>query len=209
MESKNTDNFIKILTSEYKVLDFPELFDPEKTVELDLGCGKGRFTTALAKMYPESLILAADVMIGRLRKLHARNEREGVTNMIPLRVEARNLLAYQLPDKSIDRLHLLCPDPWPKGKHRGNRLMCSNFMPQIHNVLKPGGHFHFSTDDIQYHDIVRRVVASSGLFEERNDLLEDIAHIKTDFELRWNEQGKKVHHILWRALPNPEYTSVH
>ena len=197
MESKIEDKFIRILTNEYVCLELPEFFEAGKVVELDMGCGKGGFTVQLAKRYPERLVLAADIMIGRLRKLHKNKERNEIANMNLLRVEAGSLIGCMLPDESIDRLHILCPDPWPKGKHRANRLLCSNFMGQIRRVLKPGGCFHFSTDDIPYNDIVRRVVADSGLFEEDNSRLEDIADIKTDFERRWNEQDKSVHHILW------------
>ena len=63
------------------------------------------------------------------------------------------------------------------------------------------GCFHFSSDDVPYLEIVKRVVAASGLFEQDNSLISDISDIKTDFEIRWLEQGKQVHHIAWRKLP--------
>ncbi len=75
--------------------------------------------------------------------------------------------------------------------------------------MKTGGHFHFSTDDMQYHDIVRDVVGKSGLFTENPKLLKAISDIKSDFEVRWNSQGKTVHHFLWVAEPLPQYTSAH
>ncbi|MCP3965917.1 MAG: methyltransferase domain-containing protein [Lentisphaerae bacterium] len=207
MRSKPEDQYIKFMTETYGSLrnefDFTNNF-----TELDLGCGKGSFTTQLGLKFPEHLIFAADIMIGRLRKLQKRNQREGISNIHPIRVEARHLIAM-IPDNSIDRLHILCPDPWPKDKHRANRLMCSDFMAQIHRIIKTGGHFHFSTDDMQYHDIVRNVVSKSGLFEENSELLAELKEIKSDFEIRWNSQGKEVHHFLWVAKPLPSYTSVH
>ena len=207
MLNKPEDKNIAILTSEYCRLDDKFNF-ADKTIELDLGCGKGSFTTKLALRYPERMIFAADVMIGRLRKLQKRNDRAGIVNIHPLRVEATHLLSM-IPDGVLTRLHILCPDPWPKGKHRANRLLCSNFIGQLHRVLKAGGHFHFSTDDVPYHDSVRRVIAASGLFEEKNELLADFADIKSDFEIRWNEQGKEVYHILWMARSDIVYTSAH
>jgi hypothetical protein len=41
------------------------------------------------------------------------------------------------------------------------------------------------------------VVAATDIFEEKNELLADLADIKSDFEVRWNEQGKEVYHSLW------------
>lgn len=178
-------------------------------VELDMGCGKGSFATALAARYPERTVLAADVLSGRLRKLVKRNLREGVGNSVAVKSEARMLLARILPDGFLDRLHILCPDPWPKGKHRGNRLLSSDFMTHIHRVLKEGGVWHFSTDDAAYHDAAVRAAAASGLFREDPAAIADIADLKTDFELLWNSEGKKVHHHAWVKLPLPRPSPGH
>lgn len=199
-EQNSEDRFIRVLTDSYVTI--PEVLpDDDSKVELDLGCGKGLFTTRLAQLYPDRTVVAADVMIGRLRKLYRRNVREGVENLTPLRVEARHLLGYMLPDNSVDRLHILCPDPWPKDKHRALRLLCADFITHVHRVIKPDGCFHFSSDDIPYLEIVKRIVAVSGLFEQDDSLIADISDIKTDFEIRWLDQGKPVHHIAWRKLP--------
>ncbi|AVM44968.1 hypothetical protein C5Q97_09770 [Victivallales bacterium CCUG 44730] len=178
-------------------------------VELDLGCGVGSYTAELAKRYPERKILAADVMVGRLRKLVKRCRRMGIGNMTILRTEARHLVAFMLPDESVDRLHLLCPDPWPKGRHSGHRLLTSDFVSQLHRVLKKDGIFHFSSDDEPYYTAVRGVLASSGLFVEAPEAIADLAGIRSDFEQRWNDEGKPVHHIACRRIPRPAHTIGH
>jgi tRNA (guanine-N7-)-methyltransferase len=193
MELKKEDTFINILTSEYSLMKISDT----KKVEIDLGCGKGSFSSALAAKYPETQVYAADVMIGRLRKLQKRNMRMNLDNIQPLRVEARNLLYYMLPDSSIDRLHILCPDPWPKDRHKHNRLLCSDFIGHLFRVIKPGGTFHFSTDDDNYLEPVVRLLEISGLFKRDDSVLDDISEIKTDFEVRWLEMGRTVAHTGW------------
>ncbi len=195
MNKHPEDQFIQFLTDSY--CSIADLLVTNHIIELDLGCGKGLFSTRLAQLYPDRQVFAADVMIGRLRKLQKRNIREEVTNMIPLRVEARHLLGYMIPDASVDRLHILCPDPWPKDRHRAQRLLCADFMTHLHRILKKDGCFHFRTDDEQYLDIVKRAVEASGLFKQDDSRIADIAHIKTDFEIRWLDQGKQVSHIAW------------
>jgi tRNA G46 methylase TrmB len=69
-------------------------------------------------------------------------------------------------------------------------------MGHLHRVLKPGGLFHFSTDDEYYYNAVCRVTAASGLFVEDNARLKELAGIKSDFELLWNGQDKPVRHLL-------------
>lgn len=201
------DAEIHFFTGTYEL--FPaELLD-SAVVELDLGCGVGSFTCELARRHPERRILAADVMIGRLRKIVKRMHRQKLDNLSVLRTEARHLVGLMLPDESLDRLHLLCPDPWPKGRHRGHRLLASDFVSQLHRVLKKEGVFHFSSDDESYFQAVREVLEHSGLFAFAPETIADLSDIKSDFELRWNEMGKTVHHLACRRLPRPPHTIGH
>lgn len=190
------DNFF-VLNDTYQLLtDFlPSM--PGSFAELDLGCGKGDFAVALAARYPERTVFAADVMLGRLRKVARKSAAQNTqNNLIFLRVEARHLLSIIMPDSSLDRIHLLCPDPWPKMKHKGNRLLSSDFMMQLARVLKPGGVFHFATDDEPYLKLGMANVESSGLFTPGGEI-SDVADIKTEFERQWLAEGKTVTHIAW------------
>ena len=198
MKKQPQDDFIEILTDKYQLLSVE---NDGKICELDLGCGVGSFTAALAQRYPDRKIYAADVMIGRLRKLVKRNKRMDVNNMTILRVEARNLISYMFPDSSLDRIHFLCPDPWPKDRHRGHRVLVSDFTSQLHRVLKDDGIFHFSSDDEYYRDAVGRVLTASGLFAPCDEAIADLEGIASDFELRWLEEGKTVPHRAWKKLP--------
>ena len=87
------DNFF-VLNDTYQLLtDFlPSM--PGSFAELDLGCGKGDFAVALAARYPERTVFAADVMLGRLRKVARKSAAQNTqNNLIFLRVEARHLLS--------------------------------------------------------------------------------------------------------------------
>ncbi len=201
MQLKEEDRMIRILTGSYDTVAVA----PGAFTELDLGCGKGSFSTALAERFPERRVFAADVMIGRLRKLVKRGERMKLENLTVFRTEAQLFVSRFLPDRSIDRLHLLCPDPWPKERHRGHRLVTSDFTAQLHRVLKTGGVFHFSSDDEPYRDSVERIFSTSPLFEPAPGALDDIADIKTDFERLWLAEGKTVRHYAYRALPPPPF----
>jgi len=184
---------LRILTSLYEPLTLPS-----GEVELDLGCGKGRFAAAVAGRFPERRVLAADVMLGRLRKAAGKAERGGVANMEFLRVEAWMLVGRMLPAGSLARVHILCPDPWPKKKHKGNRLISSEFVSRLAVALRPGGVFHFATDDEEYMESTERVVEASGLFSVSDaSLIKDVSDIKTEFELLWEREGRTVGHRAW------------
>lgn len=193
---------IFILSNQYNVLNDVLPVPEDRFVELDLGCGKGDLSVGLASRYPERVILAADVMIGRLRKVLNKARRNGADNLYFLRVEARHLVSIILPDSSVDRLHILCPDPWPKERHRGHRLLTSDLMAQLARILKPGGVFHFASDDVPYWEEAIANIRSSGLFEQIDNegAIGDIADLKTEFERKWLAEGKAVPHIAFRVI---------
>ena len=205
MTGHDEDRDMVFLTGTYQLWSPPAA----AACELDLGCGSGSFTAQLAKKYPERRILAADVMVGRLRKLVKRIRREKLDNLTVLRTEARHLVGLALPDRCLDRIHLLCPDPWPKGRHRGHRLLASDFTAQLHRVLKPDGIFHFSSDDANYCRAVEEVMTQSKLFAPAPDGAADLADVKSDFERRWREEGRTVRHLFFARLPLPPKTIGH
>ena len=104
-------------------------------------------------------------------------------------------------DKEWDRIHILCPDPWPKHKHKGTRLMSSDFMMQLNRVLKIDGILHFATDDPNYLESTRRNLETSALFEYApQEVLDDVKDFKTDFEKEWLAIGRTVPHIALRPV---------
>ncbi|MCF7791264.1 MAG: methyltransferase domain-containing protein [Victivallales bacterium] len=195
-DNQKIDSQIKILTNSFN--DFQILNN--RFTELDLGCGKGSFTSNLAQKYPDRNIIAVDVMIGRLRKLVKRNNRLNIKNIFPVRAEAKHFIFRCLPDKSIDRIHILCPDPWPKERHKEHRLISSEFIYRACLKLKDNGILHFATDDTQYCSSAISIINRIGLFSPCRDSIKDIKDIKTDFEIRWTELGCNVHHAAFKKI---------
>jgi tRNA (guanine-N7-)-methyltransferase len=177
-------------------------YEPGKTAlrELDLGCGKGGFTRELSSKYPERGILAADVMIGRLRRLEKRIKAEGLQNIELLRIDAWNLIGYTLPDESLDRIHILCPDPWPKAKHKQYRLLSSEFIGRMLRVIRKNGSVHFATDDRNYFESVEKLFNCNHSYRRDDSLMADIAGIRSDFEKKWESEGTGVTHAAWRKV---------
>jgi tRNA (guanine-N7-)-methyltransferase len=193
-DNQLVDSNINIVANHYSNIEIPK----NQTVEIDLGCGKGSFTSELALKYPQKYIIAVDVMIGRLRKLAKRNDRLGIKNIHLIRAEAWYLICRSISDKSVDRLHILCPDPWPKERHKGHRLISSEFIFRMSKKLKENGVFHFATDDDNYFAAAVDTITKTNLFTLEPSAIDDIKDTKSDFEVKWNEMGLKVNHSAWR-----------
>ncbi len=191
------------LTNTWGILPLPG--GPSRRVEMDMGCGKGRFTVELARRHPESLVLCNDLISERLRIVEKRAARAGLDNLLALRATSLALVSYQLPVHCLDRLHLLCPDPWPKRGHVARRLVCTDFLCRVVRVLKPGGIFHLSTDyEPYFEDWLRLFQNLEGLYEPCPDGNADMADVKTDFELHWNARGTEVRHVCFRVRGGPQ-----
>lgn len=167
-------------------------FENEAPLEIDLGCGDGRFTLEMAEHYPDRNFLAVERLLGRVRKVCRGAEKRGLGNVRVLRLESLYTLEWLLQKECVDRLHLLCPDPWPKAKHHRRRLFQEPFLKAVVRVLKPGGELLFKTDHDEYFEwCEEHLDAFSGL--KRIDWPEDaFFYPKTDFQIQWEAEGKRL-----------------
>ena len=176
-----------------------EIFGNAHSLEIDLGCGDGKFLTEMAQHYPERNFLGVERLLGRVRTVSRKIEELGLTNAKVLRLESLYTLEWFLCKDCVSRLHLLCPDPWPKAKHHKRRLVQQPFLTALYDVLVEGGEFLFKTDHPEYYEWVREELDQFDKFtymqwrEDKTDT--SFFYPKTDFQLLWESQGKLIQRI--------------
>jgi tRNA (guanine-N7-)-methyltransferase len=170
----------------------------DRRIEMDLGCGKGGYLLSMAERFPHTHYIGADIMLGRLRRIQKKIDRRKLANVQLLRISAGQTAAHAMPDASLDRIHILCPDPWPKARHRHNRLLTSEFLGRIATKLKPDGILHLSSDDEPYVAFIKEALDGLTCYEPAPTGIDDVRDLKTDFEKNWERQGKVVEHIVLR-----------
>lgn len=182
----------------FRRLEKSELRRDGRPLEIDLGCGDGRFLLEMAARHPERDFLGVERLLGRVRKVCKKIGKLGLENVRVLRLESRYTAEWLLPPESVARLHLLCPDPWPKLKHHRRRLVQQEFLQAVWDLLEPGGEFLFKTDHPEYFRWVGDQVARFGKFERLDWPDDAFFYPKTDFQLLWESQGKSLQGLRLR-----------
>ncbi len=148
-----------------QTLDLSVMFDFQRTLEIDVGCGKGRFLLARARNNPDVNYIGIDRMVKRLRKLDRKIDRTGLDNVRLLKTEASYAFEELLPPASANAIYTFFPDPWPKRRHHRRRLFCPAFCSALARVLAPRGHLHVSTDHLEYLAEISDLMLANGAFE--------------------------------------------
>jgi tRNA (guanine-N7-)-methyltransferase len=87
-----------------------------------------------------------------------------LSNIKLIREDATYLLANFIADNSIDGIHLLFPDPWPKNRQHKKRMVQSEFVELVARKLKPNGFIHIATDWQPYANWIKSRFDASSSF---------------------------------------------
>lgn len=187
----------------FRELRAEELFpDPSRPLEVDLGSGDGTFLLGMAREHPERDFLGVERMLGRVDKTQRKIKRAGLDNAKVTRVESGYTVGWLLPTASVSRLHLLCPDPWPKKRHAERRLVNQDeFLSGLARILRPGGEFLLKTDDRVYFEDALASLSARPQFESLDWPADAFFYPITDFEEHWLESGRQIHRARWRLMP--------
>ena len=178
-----------------------DLFDPARPLEVDCGCGKGRFLLARATAHPDVQFLGIDRMLVRVRKLDRKLLRAGLENVRLLRMEAFYSLQQLLPPHRARTIYIFFPDPWPKRRHHRRRLFSPEFLDVLWTRLELGGTVQVATDHLDYFAEIRKCLARDARFREVPHLVRSAAE-QTDFELIFRGQGLPVGECAFATLPD-------
>lgn len=139
-------------------------------VVVDFGSGMGTHTLQLALSDPNVGVLAIDVhTVGLIAVVDTATDL-GLSNIRTHHGDGLDVLKEMLLPESVDEIHVLFPDPWPKARHHKRRLITPLFLDLAIRILKPKGRLVFVTDDESYFESAASAITSYEVFEvEFND----------------------------------------
>ena len=173
------------------LLDTETWFGRSAPVVLEIGCGTGTSTLAMAKAEPHIDVVAVEVYRrGLAQLLSAIDRREVVTNIRLVRGDGVDVLEHMFGPESLTGVRVFFPDPWPKARHHKRRLLQPETVALIADRLRPGGVLHAATDHAGYAEHIAEVgdaePAAAPRQPRTEDEIADAAHLggATDHQVR-------------------------
>lgn len=139
-----------------------EIF-PDRRIVIDFGCGMGHHTETLAAS--GFGVLAIDVHTPGICRIAELVSEQNIDNVRVHLGDGIPVLSHMLEPKSVDELHVMFPDPWPKARHHKRRVIQHSLFALADRVLTRDGTITMVTDDDDYAEHIRQVLSESTLFD--------------------------------------------
>ncbi len=118
-------------------------------VRLEIGFGGGEHLVAEAQAYPHLGFIGCEPYVNGMAKILAQIETHEIRNIRLVAGDAAELLAWA-PPRSLTRIDLIHPDPWPKRRHWKRRFVQDATIAAMARALPPDGEFRFVCDIDSY-----------------------------------------------------------
>ena len=118
--------------------DLDAVFGRRAPRVLEIGCGMGETTAAIAAARPDVDFIGVEVHAPGVGSLLKRSTRSASSNLRVVRHDAVEVVAHMIPEASLAGIHVFFPDPWPKKRHHKRRLLQPAFVAALAARLAPG-----------------------------------------------------------------------
>lgn len=128
-------------------LDTGTLFPhPVDAIWLEIGFGAGEHLAWQAAHHPRIGFIGCEVFVNGIASLLDHVNRGGLDNVRIFPDDARLLFPY-LADRSIAKVFVLFPDPWPKKGHIERRFIGPSNLDILSRLMNDGAELRLATDD--------------------------------------------------------------
>lgn len=183
-------------------------FKNDNPIIVELGCGKGEYTTALAQLNSNKNYIGIDIKGARI--WYGANEvrEKNMQNVSFVRTKI-DFITSVFGTKEVDEIWLTFSDP-QKEKPR-KRLTSELFIERYRQILKPGGTIHLKTDSDLLFEFTLEQIAEHGyecikqswdvyddLLPKANELEAEVLKIKTNYEEIFSAKGYRIKYCQFK-----------
>lgn len=173
-------------------------FQNDNPIHIEIGMGKGRFVTEMAKQNPHinyiGIELQASVVVVAMDKALEAD----VDNLQLLHVNGGDVTDYFEPGE-ISLLYLNFSDPWPKKRHEKRRLTYKSFLKSYETILPKNGEIHFKTDNRGLFEYSLCSFSQFGLVLKQVWLdlhaVDMPGNVMTEYEEKFSAKGHPIYRV--------------
>ncbi len=175
-----------------------DFFHNDRPIVLELGCGKGEYTVALAERNPDVNYIGIDIKGARMWRGAKTATEQGMRNVgfLRTRIEFINSL---FGEGEISEIWITFPDPQLKTRRAKKRLVSPLFLSRYARMLKPGGVINLKTDSQHLFGYTAEVVRRFGLPCEvanadiyGSGYADEVLSLKTAYECEYLRRGLPI-----------------
>ena len=182
------------------------VFNNENPLVLELGCGGGEYTVALAKDYPDKNFIGIDIKGARIWKGAKAALDEGLNNVRFLRTKV-DFITKLFGENEVNEIWLTFSDPQPKKPKK--RLTSKLFTERYLKFLKINGVIHLKTDsDLLYNFTLEEIKSNdfkllkniTNVYKESYEKSQELKKnlfIKTFYEKKWLDLEKTIKYLAF------------
>ena len=176
---------------------------------LELGCGKGEYSVALAQKYPNKNFIGIDIKGARFWRGAKTAIEKNIPNVAFIRTQIE-LIDYVFAENEIDEIWITFPDPQIKYKRTKHRMTNSVFLQKYKKILKKEGIVNLKTDSEFMHGYTLGLLHGEGheVLYANHDVYkqegspEEVTGIQTFYEIQYLEQNKPITYIRFKIKDN-------
>lgn len=177
-------------------------FNNDNPITLELACGGGEYTLALAEAYPNRNFIGVDIKGARIWKGATKAIENNLSNVAFLRTRIEQISEF-FDKEEIDEIWITFPDPYLKKSKKNKRLTSARFINEYRKILKHGGIIHLKTDEPNLYQFTLETLAEDQNCELKyhnpdiysGTLLISELSYKTFYEKMHLEEGKTIKYV--------------
>ena len=177
-------------------------FKNNNPIILELACGRGEYTEALAQAYPDQNFIGVDVKGARIWQGATNTLENSQHNAAFLRTRIEQISLF-FDAKEVDSIWITFPDPFLRESKENKRLTSSRFLDQYQKIIKKGDEIHLKTEDTTLYEFTLETLKNyknANIIYQNNDIYAselafDELKYKTHYEKEHLADGRKIKYI--------------
>ncbi|MBR2301655.1 MAG: tRNA (guanosine(46)-N7)-methyltransferase TrmB [Bacteroidaceae bacterium] len=184
-------------------------FKNDNPIVLELGCGRGEYTVALARRFPDKNFIGVDIKGARMWTGATEAISDNLANVGFLRTNIE-IINRLFAKGEVSEIWLTFPDP--QMKKQTKRLTSSLFLARYAQILADDAVIHLKTDSNFMFTYTKYITEVNNLplvdcidNVYAQEQVSEILSIRTYYESQWLERGITIKYISFRLTKNDSF----